>query len=355
MLDLSMNNHREKILYIIIGCDVDPDRSYVVENVPSDKLSWRGMLEGIPNSHEKLKNLTDSDGNRPIVVWLLRVDHQIKVMQGAYNSILTEHRDFLKSLEEYGDELGWHPHFWQFDKKKSVWFQNYKDTDWQMKMLHEASASFREIFPGRIKTARTGWTYHNNYTMKTFGELGVEVDISALPGMKCPPDTKQRTISNFYDWYDSPMEPYYPSIEDYRRPAMNDEKSCTVLEIPNFTAKSLFWGNFSGLVLAKRTGNIRQLGYSLARPRLFPAITCSPKLFGSTLTTIKNIFAKNNQFVYATGFHADELIKNVHPAYSLENMAANIESLLKLAERLSAKLKFIKGCDIKKHLFKSIV
>jgi hypothetical protein len=350
-----MKNNQDKILYVVIGCDVDPDRSYVVENVPSDKLSWRGMLEGIPNSYEKLKNLTDVDGKRPIVIWLLRVDHQINVMQGAYNSILTEHKDFLESLEKAGDELGWHPHFWQFDENKSAWFQNYKDTDWQKKMLREASASFQEIFPGRIKTARTGWTYHNNCTMKTFGELGVEVDISALPGMKCPPDGKQRTISNFYDWYDSPIEPYYPSIEDYRRPAANGEKSCTVLEIPNFTAKSLFWGNLSGLVLAKRTGNIRQFGYSLARPRLFPAITCSPKLFSPTLSTIKNIFAQKNQFVYATGFHADELIKNVHPAYSLKNMAANIESLLKLADRLRAKLKFIRGCDIKKHLFKSIV
>ncbi len=350
-----MKNQQEKILYVVIGCDVDPDRRYVIKDIPSDKLSWRGMLEGIPRSHEKLKNLTDSDGNRPVVVWLLRVDHQIKVMQGAYNSILTEHKDFLESLEVAGDELGWHPHFWQFDKNKSVWFQNYKDTDWQKNMLQEAFASFQEIFPGRTKTTRTGWTYHNNYTMKTFGELGVEIDISALPGMKSPPDEKQRSISNFYDWYDSPTEPYYPSIKDYLRPAVNDEKSCTVLEVPNLTAKSIFWGIISGMVLAKKTGSIRQLGYSLAKPRLFPAITCSPKLFKPMLSTIKDILAQKNQLVYATGLHADELIKNVHPAYSLENMAANIESLLKLAERLNAKLKFIRGCDIKKYLTNSIV
>ena len=191
--------------------------------------------------------------------------------------------------------------------------------------------------------------------MNTFGELGIEVDISAFPGLKIPPDGKQRAISNFYDWYDTPSEPYYPSIEDYRRPAKKNEKSCSVLEVPNLTAKSLFWGIISGLVLTKKTASIRQLGYSLAKPRLFPAITCSPKLFKPLQSTIKSTLTKKNHLVYATGLHADELIKNVHPAYSLENMAANIESLLKLADGINAKLKFIRGCDIKKYVTDSIV
>ncbi len=350
-----MNNQQGKILYVVIGCDVDPDRSYVIKDILSDRLSWRGMLEGIPRSREKLKNLKDSDGNQPVVVWLLRVDYQIKVISGAYNSVLTEYKDFLQSLEDSGDELGWHPHFWQLDEKKSIWFQNYEDTGWQKKMLREAYASFQEIFPGRAKTARTGWTYHNNETMKTFGELGVEVDISAFSGLKIPADGKQRAISNFYDWYDTPLEPYYPSIDDYRRPALNNETSCSVLEVPNLTAKSLFWGIVSGLVLTKKTGSIRQLGYSLARPRLFPSISCSPMLFRPLLSTIKSILGQKNQLVFATGLHADELIENVHPVYSLENMAANIESLLKLAERLNVRLKFIRGCDIKNYLTNSFV
>jgi hypothetical protein len=350
-----MNNQPEKILYVIIGCDVDPDRSYVVKNISTDRLSWRGMLEGIPRSRERFKNLLDSDGKQPIVVWLMRVDFQIKVEMGSYNGVLVEHKDFLENLERDGDEIGWHPHFWKYDEEKSVWFQNYYDTDWQKNMLHEAHAAFMEIFPGRAKTARTGWTYHNNVTIQTFGELGVEVDISAFPGMKIPADNKQRAISNFYDWYNTPIEPYYPSTEDYRRPATNNEQSCKVLEIPNLTAKSLFWGLVSGLVLTKKTGNPRQLGFSIKKPRLFPSITASPKLFKPLLSTIRNILTHKNQLVYATGLHADELIENTHPAYSLENMAGNIESLLKLAGRLNVKLKFVRGCDIKNYINDSIV
>jgi len=350
-----MSSLPEKTIYMIIGCDVDPDRSYVVKDIPSDKLSWRGMLEGIPRSHEKFKNLTDCDGNQPIVVWLMRVDYQIKKMMGAYNSILIENKDFLEALVKDGDEIGWHPHFWKYDDQKSVWFQNYEDRDWQKNMLHESHASFLEIFPNGVKTARTGWTYHNNVTMRTFGELGVQIDISAFPGMKIPTDDNQRAMSNFYDWYDTPTEPYYPSVEDYRRPVSGNEESCKVLEVPNLTAKTFFWGLVSGLVLTKKTRKIRQLGYSLAKPRLFPAITGSPKLFRPLLSTIKNIISQKNQLVYVTGLHADELIENVHPAYSLENMAVNIKSILKLADRMNAKLKFVRGNEIKKYIGNSIV
>jgi len=345
-----MNNKSEKILYVAIGCDVDPDRNYLIKDISTDTLSWRGMLEGIPRCREELQDLVDIDGKPPVVVWLLRVDYQIKVIHGAYNYILAKHTDFLKELEKAGDELGWHPHFWSYDKNKSVWYQNFADIDWQIEMLNKVHAAFEEILPGRTKTVRTGWTYHNNQTMNRLGELGVEVDISAFPGLKIPPDKKQKVLSNFYDWYDTPAQPYYPSMVDYRRPAIKGEESCTVLEVPNLTAKSIFWGMVSGLVLAKKTRSLRQIGYSLSKPRFLPTITGSPRMFKSMLSEIKRNMSKDGKLIFVTGLHADELIDNVHPVYSLKNMKMNISALLELADSINAKLKFIKGHEIKKYL-----
>ena len=106
----------DKTIYVVIGCDADPDRDYFVKDIPAGSLGWRGVLEGIPRAKEMLAELTDCDGKPPVFTWNLRVDHQVRQVHGAYNYILTEHHDFLLDLEKSGDELAWHPHFWYYDK-----------------------------------------------------------------------------------------------------------------------------------------------------------------------------------------------------------------------------------------------
>ena len=116
-----------KTLYIVIGCDTDPDRAGFIDGIPADTLSWRGMTEGIPELKSSLKGLTDRQGHEPVFTWLLRVDDQIKAMYGAFNWVLTEHQSFLADLEDSGDELGWHPHFWRQDTQSQSWFQETAD------------------------------------------------------------------------------------------------------------------------------------------------------------------------------------------------------------------------------------
>jgi hypothetical protein len=340
----------ETAIYVILGCDTDPDRDYFVKDVSPDSLSWRGMLEGIPRAKDKLQKLTDSDGKPPVFTWNLRVDHQIKQIYGAYNRILTAHTDFLLGLEKTGDELSWHPHFWCYDEKRKVWYQNYQDVDWQVEMLKKAFAAYQEVLPGRARTVRTGWSYHNNRTFATLDKLGVEVDISGIPGLRILPKKKQVRLSNFYDWSITPDKPFYPSAVDYRREAKETERRYSLLEAPNFTAKSFFWGMLSGLVLARKMRDMRQMGYALLRPAYMSTITSKPVLFRPMLAQMKKNLRVDAKVIYSSLLHADELVENIHPVYSLKNIERNLRSILELADNMHAKVKYIRACQTKDYL-----
>lgn len=340
----------EKTIYVIIGCDTDPDRDYFVKDIAPDSLSWRGMLEGIPRAKDRLQKLTDSDGRPPVFTWNLRVDHQIKQMHGAYNHILTTHTEFLLELEKKGDELAWHPHFWCYDDKKKVWYQNYQDTDWQVEMLKEACAAYQEVLPGRARTVRMGWSYHNNRTFAILDKLGVDVDISGIPGLRILPQKKQVRLSNFYDWSITPNKPFYPSTADYRREAKEGEKSFSLLEAPNFMAKSFFWGMLSGLVLARKMKDMKQIGYALSKPAYMSTITGKPMLFKPMLAQMKKNLKVDDKVIYNSLLHPDELIENIHPVYSLENLEENIRSILELADSMQAKVKYIRACETKDYV-----
>ncbi len=337
----------EKTIYVVIGCDADPDRDYFVKNIPADSLGWRGMLEGIPRAKDKFVSLTDSDGKPPILTWNLRVDHQVKEVHGAYDYILTEHKDFLLDLEKAGDELAWHPHFWYYDNRRKVWYQNYKDIDWQVTMLEKACEAFQKVLPGRGKTVRMGWSYHNNRTFDTLDRLGVETDISGCPGLRIPPGENQKKLSNFYDWSITPPRPYYPSAEDYRREATDGERSLSVLELPNFVCRSFIWGMLSGLVLTRKMKDIRQIGYALARPTYMATTTCKPAIFRPMLVQMKKDIKKADYLIYSSLLHPDELIENMHQVYSLENMYHNIKSILDLGDKLGVKVKFLRAGEVK--------
>jgi hypothetical protein len=339
-----------KAIHIVISCDTDPDRDYFVKDIPSDSLGWRGMLEGIPRAKDKLHRLSDSDGNPPLYTWNLRVDHQIKKMYGAYNHILTTHTDFLLELEKDGDELAWHPHFWCYEANRKVWCQNHQDVDWQVKMLEEAHEAYQEVLPGRAKTVRMGWSYHNNRTFATLDKLGVKVDISGIPGLRILPRQKQSRLSNFYDWSITPSKPFYPSTVDYRREATEGESSLSLLEAPNFVAKSFFWGMLSGLVLARKMKDMKQIGYALSRPTYMSTITSKPILFKPMLSQMKKNLKNDDKVICISPLHADELTENIHPVYSLDNMEKNIGSILELADSMHTRVKYIKACQIKNYL-----
>ncbi len=339
-----------KELYIVIACDVDPDRDSFLPGQNPKHLAWRGMLEGIPLGKEKTRSLVDSNGKSPRFTWCLRVDHQISRLCGAYDYVLAEHTSFLLDLERSGDELAWHPHFWRYDDALEKWYQELADRTFQISMLEEAAAAYNRALPGHAKTVRMGWSYHNNETFAALERLGVEVECSAIPGLRISPQNESVHHDGFYDWVGTPDTPYYPSRSDYRRPVRDGEQAGRLLEVPCFMTHSLFWGWLAGAVLSKKMKTLTPLTAAVRRPSYFVNITGKPSLFRPILSSLNARLRRQDRTIFVTYFHADELVEHVHPVYKLEHMLINVKAVIESARRHKATVKFVRAIDLKEIL-----
>jgi hypothetical protein len=336
------------ILYVIIGCDTDPDRAGFLETVQPGELSWRGMLEGIPRVKQLLHGLTDHRDHEPVFTWLLRVDEQVKQMHGAYHWVLATHRDFLQSLENAGDELGWHPHFWRWDTEAGRWYQEISDRDWQIAMLEKAHRAYLEILPGRAISVRMGWAYHTNRTFRTLDRLGVKVEFSALPGLRTLTARPEMRGENLFDWFITPRQPYYPSREDYRRPPREAEAALNILEVPSFTSRSWLWGLAGGLQLMRKMKSPAQLWQALRRPTYAINLTGRPRLFAPLARQLRRELRslRRENLFFATYLHADELLVNKSSLYSLEAVRTNLETVRYICDEEKVDLEFIRARQV---------
>jgi GTPase len=64
----------------------------------------------------------------------------------------------------------------------------------------------------------------------------------------------------------------------------------------------------------------------------------------------RNLRQGGDKVIYSSILHADELIENIHPVYSLENMQENIRLILELADRMGAKVEYVRTYEIKDYV-----
>ena len=338
---------KNRTLYIVIGCDTDPDRRGFLNGDIAEGRSWRGLEEGIPLFKELSSDVKDDQGQPPRITWLVRVDEQIRLLYGDFGWALKRYNSFWKELESGGDELGWHPHFYGQDEKSGRWYQVIDDPAWQSEMLAAAYHSYQSVFPGRARSVRMGWDYHNNTTMRKLDQLGVSVDFSALPGLKTRAAREKTRSYNVFDWHISPRDPYFPSGEDYRRSPRNSEKALGILELPIYTSPSPIWGLISGLQMTRKMGDPSHLFRAIRRPAYTINITGRPSLFAPVISGLRNLISKQRDIFFATYFHADELLDNKGSIYSRQNFLANTLSLLKLCQQSGIGARFIKASEAK--------
>ncbi|MFH0804176.1 MAG: hypothetical protein V1896_01065 [Candidatus Zambryskibacteria bacterium] len=191
-------------IYLTLTVDLDPDNFDASIFGKVDKMSWKGIDEGLPPFLEKIENLKDSFGSKPLITWFVRADKELFDVYGDYNYLLGRYSDFLNRRLKAGDEIGWHPH------------EN------KMKDLISAHEALKPIDKNFV-SVRVGNSFHNNDFMHAFSKWGFKVDSTALPG-RIRSD-KERIL----DWRETPEKPYFPSASDYR---LSGGDSSEILEVP---------------------------------------------------------------------------------------------------------------------------
>jgi hypothetical protein len=329
-------------VYVVIGCDVDPDRERLL-GTPPGRLMWRGATEGIPAIKQALRGLTDAARSEPVFTWFLRADEQVRQMHGDYGWFARAHGAMVRSLRDGGDELGWHPHFWRFDAARGIWYQEILDVAWQLEMLRWAHRDLAAALSAPPRSVRMGWSYLNNAACAELDRLGIAVELSALPGLRTLGRRPLERGENQFDWYPTPREPYRPSQADYRRPAVAGEASLRLLEVPSFVATSVAWALIGGIQLTRKTKDPAHLWRAARRPTYCINVTARPTYFAPLARQLARLLRRGGHgpVLFATQFHADELVPNRSPLYDLASVRTNLEMLLRVCDRAATPLEFI--------------
>jgi len=329
-----------RTVYVVIGCDVDPDRAGLLD-VPPGQLTWRGATEGLPAVKQAVRGLTDSRGHAPVFTWFLRADDQVRQLCGAYEWFARAHEPLLRTLQESGDELAWHPHFWRRADRNGTWVQETDDVAWQLDMLARAHAELVATFRGPLRSTRMGWGYHNDRTVQALAELGITVDLSAVPGFR----TLQRSVrrENLFDWSITPRVPYRPSRADYRRPAQGQEQASPLLEVPGSVSTAPVWALVGGVQLARKTSDLGHLWDAMRRPTYAINVSGRPPLFAPLISQLRKALRRPDAgpVFFVTHSHADEFVPNRSPLYTLESVRANIAALLRVCDEAGTAAEFI--------------
>jgi len=210
-------------LLIALTFDTDPDDfdpSLVVagKNI-RENLAWRGIEEGIPLICSVLEGVRDSDGNAARLTWMVRADDQLSSAYGDAAYLLLAHCDLWASRRENGDEIGWHPHLYRFDR--GAWRQD-TDPERLQDQLRRSADAIRDTEYHPV-SSRIGEAYSSNAVMSALDACGILYDSTAMPGRV------RRDVVRNLNWEGTPEEAYHPSRDDYRQPGNNPLE---LLEIP---------------------------------------------------------------------------------------------------------------------------
>ena len=184
--------------------------------------------------------------------------------------------------------------------------------------------------------------------MKKLDELGVKVDFSAVPGLRTTSNSYKKFPYNIYDWYITPRLQYHPAETDYRRAPREGENGLSILEVPNFTSNSIFWGIIAGLQMARKMKTPAQLIQSLGKPTYWVNLTGIQRLYSPLIKGLRKRLESQSRspVFFVTYFHADELIENKSSIYSRDNLRRNLSNIGEMCEELEVPFEFIRAKHI---------
>ncbi len=136
--------------------------------------------------------------------WFIRIDEQMERLYGSPACVFEKHASKIEWLRSNGHEIGWHHHAYAYND--SQWNQEVDES-----VICDHLKRYGEIaLKMGLKTARMGWGFHTNRTMKVLDEMGFCIDSTAIPR------PQYQWNPRVCDWSISPQRPYQPSVRDYR-------------------------------------------------------------------------------------------------------------------------------------------
>lgn len=201
-------------LPILLCFDVEPDDKLV-----EGEAGWAGMgplVALLTRYRPKFEVVT----GRPChFSWFLRMDPQVRELQGREDWVAGAFARELRTLRVAGDEIGLHTHPWK--RAPEGWVSEFSDAAWIEYCVRTSFDAYRQCFGKRCRSFRFGDRWMDQRTMLLLDSLGVRFDLTLEPGQTGFPISSYMEpifLGERPDYTAVPRQPYRPSSHDYREP-----------------------------------------------------------------------------------------------------------------------------------------
>jgi hypothetical protein len=297
--------------------DLDPDVfDESIQATNRSKLTWRCISYGIPRIIDRLSLFRDALGNLPLPTWFVRVDNQIGDIYGRPAFLLEKFSHVFAEVSDARHEIGWHPHL--YHAVGTGWEQETDDVVLASHM--SAALCDMQSLGYHPVCARIGEAYGSVGIMRSFDQLGIQFDATAMAGRRRV--DKERTI----DWGPTPHDGYRPSHADHRIPGS-----------PHFSVVEIPMSMLPVKAFYDRAALARYLDLSF-----------HPECLA---TSLPDLVADAPYVMTVT--HPSAVLPECRPAqshgllsYDLEKLAVNLEAILDAAKHFGRVAKFVTMAEL---------
>ena len=211
--------------------DVEPDeRSPSIGDQP-----WEGFGSVVELVEQLRGPLEERSGTAPHPTWFFRMDPVIERCFGRLDFAVHRHRDLVEHLSTRGDYFGIHVHAMRWDEERDFVYSDYADISWACHCVTVAADTFERHFGERPKRCRQGGYFLPEQVVDMSVEAGIQVDLTAEPGVRSKrddPSFGELNTGYSTDFSAYPRYPYIPSRTDVGLPAANGDEARPLVVVP---------------------------------------------------------------------------------------------------------------------------
>jgi hypothetical protein len=199
---------------ICLTIDTDPD-GLSGHTINRASLVWQGLHTVIDQLYDHFERVLIPAR----LTWFVRADGQLQDIYGDALWLLHQHETFWRSVQQRGDEIGWHPHLYRQPNNapQPTIISDPLEAEHELNILWQQVNTFENAW--RSFRMGEGWQAVNTYRL--IESLGFTVDSSALPG-------RSDNHAFLRDWSGVPNQPYFPAETDIKQVG----QARSMLEIP---------------------------------------------------------------------------------------------------------------------------
>jgi hypothetical protein len=211
--------------------DIEPDDFQPGSGLPP----WSGFVTMAQLVERLRRPLADRSGAAVHPTWFLRLDPDIERCYGRTDFVVDHYRAQIDQLRVQGDPFGIHVHYYRWDERRKVSYSEHADTDWTTHCLDTAAQTFERCFGEPPRRASQGGFFVTDAVVDRAITLGIEVDVTAEPGLEAQSDGATfgaYTTASSPDFRQYPRRPYYPSRATLGSPASSADDARPMLMVP---------------------------------------------------------------------------------------------------------------------------